>query len=105
MSDIRPPNDRSPDDPAYRQAKQHVAALKGFYVHAFIFTSVNAGLFAINVVTKTGWWFHWPLLGWGIGLIGHAVAVFMPINLLGKDWEERRIKQVMTERAAQKPNS
>jgi hypothetical protein len=33
------------------------------------------------------------MLGWGIGLLAHAVNTFG----IGKDWEERKIKQLMEE--------
>ena len=92
--------DLQPTDANYLAAKQHVAAVRGFYIHVFIFACVNAGLLAINVLTKTEWWFYWPLLGWGIGVIGHAIAVFMPIGVMGKDWQERRIQHELAKRAA-----
>ncbi len=38
-------------------------------------------------------WFYWPMLGWGIGIATHAVGVFG----IGKDWEERKIQQLMEE--------
>ena len=85
------------DEYARIKAKRHVAALKGFYIHLFVFICVNAGLIAINLATKTLWWAHWPLLGWGVGLLGHAIGVFSPFNLFGKDWEERKIRQHMAE--------
>ena len=83
------------DDRKLREAKQHVAALKGFYIHAFVFVLVMAGLLIINLGAGSPWWVQWPLLGWGIGLLGHAVAIFAPIRILGKAWEERKIKEMM----------
>ena len=35
----------------YQRAHARVEALKGFYVHAAIFTLVNLGLFAINALS------------------------------------------------------
>jgi hypothetical protein len=32
---------------------------------------------------------------WGIGLMAHALSVFLPSMIIGKDWEERKIKQLM----------
>jgi cation transport regulator len=34
---------------------------------------VNIALFVINVLVG-GWWFYWPLIGWGIGFGVHALA-------------------------------
>ncbi len=81
------------DDIALREAKQHVAALKGFYIHLVVFVCVMSGLLVINLATGSDWWVQWPLLGWGIGVIGHAIGVFSPFRHVGKDWEQRKIKE------------
>jgi hypothetical protein len=80
-------------DPKYQKAKEHVEAVKGFYIHLLIYACVNVGLIGINIATRSDWWAQWPLLGWGIGIIGHAVGVFMPFQLFSRDWEERKIKE------------
>jgi hypothetical protein len=87
------------DEQRYKQAKARVEALKGFYVHLAVYLMVNTGLFLINVLTDGGWWFYWPLLGWGIGLAAHALAVFVIGDALGPGWEERKIRQYMGETA------
>jgi uncharacterized membrane protein YbhN (UPF0104 family) len=81
-------------DPRHLKAKDHVNAVKGFYIHLLVYVCVIAGLFAINLATKSEWWVQWPLLGWGIGIIGHAIGVFMPpFRLFSRDWEERKIQE------------
>jgi hypothetical protein len=37
------------------------------------------------------------MLGWGIGLLFHAMRVFNWFPFLNKEWEERKIKQFMEE--------
>ncbi len=32
---------------------------------------------------------------WGIGLLAHGLSVFLPTMILGNDWEERKIKEIM----------
>ncbi|RZJ51219.1 MAG: 2TM domain-containing protein, partial [Chryseobacterium sp.] len=32
---------------------------------------------------------------WGIGLAAHALSVFLPTFVLGRDWEEKKIKELM----------
>jgi hypothetical protein len=32
---------------------------------------------------------------WGIGLLAHGMATFVPYFILGKGWEERKIKELM----------
>ena len=36
-------------------------------------------------------------IGWAIGLTIHALSAFGMIGLLGRDWEERRLKELMEE--------
>ena len=80
----------------YQRARQHVQALKGFYIHVTVYILVNAGLLLINLVTSpAALWFYWPLLTWGIGLAAHAVAVFGVAGWLGTDWEERQISKML----------
>jgi hypothetical protein len=80
----------------YHHARQHVQAIKGFYVHLTVYILVNAGLWLINLLTSpAAFWFYWPLLGWGIGLAAHAVAVFGVAGWLGIDWEERQISKIL----------
>jgi hypothetical protein len=81
----------------YERARSHVQAIKGFYVHATVFVLVNIGLFVINLLTGGGWWFYWPLLGWGIGLVAHAVGVFGfgGRGPWGQGWEERKVREMM----------
>ena len=38
---------------------------------------------------------HWPLLGWGLGIVAHAASVFAGFTFLGREWEERKIKDLM----------
>jgi hypothetical protein len=59
-------------------ATQTVDARIGFYIHLAVYAFVNAGLIAINLSTSPEHlWFKWPLLGWGLGLVCHALAVFV----------------------------
>ena len=81
----------------YERARARVKAIKGFYIHATIFVVVNVALFAINVLVGGVWWFYWPLLGWGIGLGVHALAMFGfgGGGPWGRDWEERNTREMI----------
>jgi hypothetical protein len=81
---------------SYESAKKRVEELKSFYSHLFVYLAVNAGLFLLNILTSPRHlWFYWPLIGWGIGLAIHGLSVFGTQRLLGKDWEERKIREIM----------
>lgn len=77
-----------------QKAKKRVKARKDFYQHLMAFVIVNSFLFGINMVTTPfTWWFHFPMLGWGVGLAFHYVDVFgVPVfNILSKEWEEKEM--------------
>ena len=38
----------------------------------------------------------------GIGLLAHALSTFLPYFILGKDWDERKIKEWMEKEKANK---
>lgn len=49
-----------------------------FNPHLWSFSIIIGGLFLIDLITPGGWWFQWPLLGWGIGLAFHFRAAYFP---------------------------
>lgn len=50
---------------------------KGFRIHLIVYGAVNLLLLAINLATDHNHlWFYWPLIGWGLFLIGHAFLVY-----------------------------
>jgi hypothetical protein len=78
----------------YQKTKEKVAALKGFYVHISVYVIVNLGLLLINMMASPGrLWFFWPLVGWGIAIVLHAMRVFG--GTLGSNWEEKKIAELM----------
>ena len=84
------------EETKYQKAKERVEVIKGFYIHLIVYIVVNLGLFSINMfVTPDGLWFFWPLMGWGVGVVFHALFVFSPGLGLGADWEQRKIQELM----------
>ena len=86
----------------YKRAKKRVDELKGFYIHAAIYTCINTFIL-VNIFIRNGYegesfWqvghFFTPFF-WGIGLLFHASKVFDFNPLLNKDWEKRQIKKYM----------
>jgi uncharacterized membrane protein len=52
-------------------------ATRGFLIHLTVYVLVNALLVGINLATTPArLWFVWPLVGWGVGVLAHAAAVF-----------------------------
>ncbi|CAN5900503.1 2TM domain-containing protein [soil metagenome] len=78
----------APDDLETR-ARRRVKLKMGFFIHAFVFVLVNAGLYAIDSMTGNMRWSHFPLFGWGLGLAIHGVVTF--ISLQGDGLRERML--------------
>jgi hypothetical protein len=94
------PTETAPAAPAASEerlarARRRVAALKGFYVHLFIFALVLTGLTIINAAAGGPWWVLWVLLGWGIGVLAHGLTVFGQSSRVLADWEERKLKEYL----------
>ena len=63
---------------AYQRAKKRVEAKFGFYIHLTVYIAVSFLLIIINLNTSAEYlWFKWPLIGWGIGVLFHALGVFV----------------------------
>jgi len=87
---------RGTEEEKYQEVKKRVEEIRGFYSHLMVYVLVNIMLFIINLLISPGaFWFYWPLLGWGIGVLVHAVGVFGLFGFLGQEWEERKIKEIM----------
>ena len=80
----------------YQRAQKQVENIKGFYGHLVSFVFVMFFLVVINLKYSPQYlWFFWPMLGWGIGLLFHGLKAFNYSPFLGKDWENRKIKEFM----------
>lgn len=78
------------EDKRYAEAKERAEQVQGLLIHVLVYAVVNTALFLIDLLTGGGWWFFWPLLGWGIALLLHALVTFVP--LFSPDWVERRAR-------------
>lgn len=82
---------------SYLKAEKRVKEIKGFYSHLLVYIIVIPVIIYVNLTFVPGFhWFWFSLLGWGLGLLFHWFGVF-GFRLLGfgKDWEERKIKELM----------
>ena len=64
------------EDPAIR-ARGRAEAKLGFYKHLAVYLPVGVLLLPINFLNSpNSFWAIWPLMGWGIAVVIHAVSVF-----------------------------
>ena len=80
----------------YVRAVERVEKLKEFYQNVISYCIVIPVLIFINLRTSPGFhWFWFPMIGWGIGVIFHGLEAYNYSPFLGKDWEDRKIKELM----------
>ena len=85
------------NDEKYERARKRINDLKHFYRDLISYVTINVILLIINLVTSPGkLWFYWVTIFWGIAILLHASKVFLlKGKFLGKDWEEKKIKEIM----------
>ncbi|RPD92995.1 hypothetical protein EGM88_13650 [Aureibaculum marinum] len=92
----------------YRQARKRVKELKGFYWHLAIYVLINLFITINKVISNyyNGQSESWSeaiwnfdtfsvWIFWGVGIAFHAINIFGYPLILGKDWEECKIKKLM----------
>ena len=89
-----------------RLARKRAGAKMGWYIHAIVFVLVNAMLLlAAQATVGYRAWSVFPLLGWGIGLAMHGLAVFVLGG--GSSWrrqlEQRERERLVTEQGLRDP--
>ena len=87
----------------YERARKRMKEIKGFYIHALFFVLVNILLIIMKVIygehvvgaprIKISQFL--TIILWGVGLLAHGLSVFLPNFILGKNWEEKKIRELM----------
>ena len=91
----------------YIKAKKKVKAIRDFYSHLMVYIVNNIFISGIIIyglsydedydfmqaIGHFGVYSTW--LFWGIGLFFHWLSVFGFKNILGRNWEEKKIKELM----------
>lgn len=86
------------EEETYKRAKKKVAKTRGFYSHLAIYIVVNIMLIVINLLTSPdSLWFYWITIFWGFFVLWNALDVFGIVRIFGKDWEEKKIKEIIEE--------
>ncbi|WP_288955858.1 2TM domain-containing protein [uncultured Polaribacter sp.] len=91
----------------YIRAKKRVKDIKGFYVHLSVYIIVNifiSGVIIFGLIksgdsfseTFSNFGVYSTWVFWGIGMFFHWLGVFGFKSIgFGRDWEERKIKEMM----------
>lgn len=89
------------EEAKYFEAYKRVKKVKGFYTHAMVYVVVNLMIVILNIqdLEPGESYFQWhnffTAFFWGLGLLAHGLSVFLPSMILGTEWEERKIKELM----------
>ena len=83
------------EDKRYVRAKEKVEKIKGFYSNLISYLIVLPVLAYVNYRTTDFPWVIFPALGWGFGVVAHGLEAYGYNPLMGKSWEERKIREFM----------
>lgn len=83
---------------AYERAKKRVKEIRSFYINLTCYCLVIPVLIYVNLTyTPEYYWFPFSMCGWGIGLFFHAMSAFNFTPFFNRDWEERKMKELIEE--------
>ncbi|WP_432410593.1 2TM domain-containing protein [Rasiella sp. SM2506] len=90
----------------YLRAKERVTEIKKFYTSLVGYVFVISMLATVNYYVNewSNMWFLWAAFGWGIGLLFQAAKAYQWSPFMGKNWEERKLKEFMEEEDKQQWN-
>lgn len=80
----------------YLEARKVVNERIGFYIHLFVYLTVNLFFHFINWKNGGYYWAIFPAAGWGIGLFFHGVGVFGFFN--NSAWKQKQIHKELERR-------
>ena len=81
---------------SYLRARRKVECIKGFYSNLLAYLIVIPFLAWLNWRTTSFAWVLFPAIGWGFGLFIHGLKAFGYDLILGRDWENRKIRELMS---------
>lgn len=96
------------DKDLYEIAQKRIKEIKGFYVHLLVYFMINIFIFVFNsnILSEKSIHIEFGQLSlpffWGIGLFAHWASVFGPNLFLGKNWEEKKIKEILEKEKQQR---
>ena len=86
--------------------RQRVHRLAEFYQHLTAYVIFNAlfwsavGVMYLNESASfrfVFWMGALSMMGWGIGVLSHAITVLPVWKFFGKEWEDEKVKALMTQ--------
>src|SRR5258708_11529265 len=86
-------------------AWRKVKGLRLLYTHLTLYVFINIILLLIDVSTPGEAWFYKVILGWGL-LVGlHAAHTYELLPWSTRDWEQRKVRQLMEDQRQRRHRS
>lgn len=86
-------------DEAREEARRYVRRKRILYTVVGIWLALSLMWFAIDLFDdSSSWWFYWPMLGTGIGVVITAIVLLGIGGLFGLDWERRETDKYLRRR-------
>jgi len=82
-----------------RLARRRASAKMGWYIHAFVYITINLMLMALAAAGGRNW-AVFPAFGWGIGLVIHGAVVFTVSGGLHERLVQRERERLALQRDA-----
>lgn len=95
----------------YERAQKRVKKIRGFYMHFLVYLVINiiSWIAAYAKLEPGQSFFNYHNFSmaffWGIGILFHAWGTFGKNLLLGSNWEERKINELMNREKNPKKNN
>jgi hypothetical protein len=84
------------EETEYNRAKRKVKEIRSFYYNLACYCILIPALIIMNLTfTPEFHWFWFSVAGWGSALLVHGISAFGYMPFLGKDWEQKKIKELM----------
>lgn len=98
--------DRSTEEQLYSKARKKAQAIRGFYINAAAYCIVIPASVYLNYrYTPAFQWWWMAILCWGTGLAIHAMDAFGRYPFLSKEWEKRKMKELLEKEKAKEKNN
>ena len=88
------------EDAALERARKHIKEVRDFYYHLMVYVLVNTMLIVIdrrNGVSDDFLgldWAYWVIIGWGFGILGHAISVFFGEHRVQKLYTQEKDREL-----------
>ena len=92
----------------YTDAVKPMKRIKGFYVHLTVYIVISLMMLGVKMyyTSPSESIFRYQnfttFFFWGIGIVAHGATVFVPQLKFSKQWEEKKIKEIMERKKSNK---